>query len=173
MIPPNHPPLIPGSVNCPRPLCHPDPPLSPRPHSVTPSAARGLNSLPNAIPNSEFPPPPQLPQGCQLDLRVRPAATRKIEKPSPTDTSPLPTTRPTCYSIYIPQLHHHPTPGNVPQYPQKSQQNVFHPPRLALSLSKGHVEPGKPPQKIPTPRNKSSWRPSPPSAIIKGQPLKP
>ena len=126
MIPPNHPPLIPGSVNCPRP---PDPP-TPRPPdpSVTPSAARGLNSLPNAIPNPEFPPPPQLPRGCQLDLRVRPAATRKIEKPSPTDTSPLPTTRPTCYPIYIPQLDHRPTPGNVLRCPQKSQQNVFHPP---------------------------------------------
>ena len=34
------------------------PHLSPRPPSVTPSVARGLNSLPNQIPNPGFQPPP-------------------------------------------------------------------------------------------------------------------
>ena len=72
-------PYCPGSFNCPRPLCHlivPDP-------SVTPSVARGLNSLPEAIPNPEFPPPPLLPRGCQLDFQNQLASTCTIKRPGP------------------------------------------------------------------------------------------
>ena len=49
--------------------------------SVTPSAARGLNSLPNTIPNSGFHPPPELPRGSQLDLQRQPASACKIKRP--------------------------------------------------------------------------------------------
>ena len=54
---------------------------SSRPPSVTPSVARGLNSLPNPIPNSGSHPPPQLPHGCHLPHQHQSGSTWTIKRP--------------------------------------------------------------------------------------------
>ena len=59
--------------------------------AVTPSVARGLNSLPEAIPNPGFPPPPLLSRRCQLDFQCQPASTCRIKRPcAPTRLLPGP-----------------------------------------------------------------------------------